>query len=178
VDYLMERGLLYETKLGDYESALKSYSCVVDEFPRTEKAAQAQISIGKVYFYRLYDYNKGWPEFKKGNADNYPDMPGRVAEVEELLRETNRIRQEISVETQFIRRSQKRKVSKVRKFAGYDIYGILEDRVAPSFVAIGKKWRQLRNYPKALEAYRILIEKLPLKLVQASECSYGIGDME
>jgi tetratricopeptide (TPR) repeat protein len=176
-DYLMERGMIYETKLGDYENAIKAYRQVVDEFPGTEKAAQAQINIGNIYFYRLYDYARGWPEFKKVNAENYPDLSYRVSEVESMLRETNRIRQEISVETQFIQRSQKRRIPNGKIARGYDIYGVMENHVAEAYMAIAKAWRQLRNYPRVLEVYRTFIEQFPLVLRQVAESRYGIGEI-
>jgi len=178
VDYLMERGLVYETKLGDYENAIETYGQVVDKFPGTEKAAQAQINMGNIYFYRLYDYTRGWPEFRKVNAENYPALTHRIAEVEELLRETNRLRQEINRHMSFIREAlKKRPISGDGKAKGYDAYGVIENDFAEAYMAIAKAWRQLRNYPKALEVYRTFIEQFPLMLLQASESRYGIGEI-
>jgi len=176
-DYLMERGLVYETKLGDYESAIKSYRQVVDECPGTKKAAQAQINIGNICFYRLYDYVRGWPEFRKVNAENYPALTYRISEVEKLLRETNRLRQEISKNMSFIKKAQKRRpMSKIAK--GYEIYGGVKSAdVATAYMAIAKAWKQLRNYPKVLEVYRTFIEQFPFTLLQASESRYGIGEV-
>ncbi|MFC1717848.1 tetratricopeptide repeat protein [Candidatus Poribacteria bacterium] len=177
-DALLELGSIYETKLGDYENAIKTYRQVVDEFPGTEKAAQAQINIGNICFYRLYDYTRGWPEFRKVNAENYPDMPRRIAEVEELLRETNRLRQEISSNMSIIREAQKRRVVPGDgKATGYDVYGIMRNYFAEAYMAIAKAWKQLRNYPKALEVYRTFVEQFPLMLAEASESRYGIGEI-
>jgi len=178
VDYLMERGLIYESKLGDYENAIKSYHQVVDEFPRTEKAAQAQINIGNIYFYRLYDYARGWPEFKKINAENYPSLPRRIAEVEELLRETNRLRQKINRNLSLIRKSQKERRPISRRAKGYEVYGgVTGNDVAVAYMTVAKAWRQLRNYPKVLEVYRIFISRFPLVLSQAAEARYGVGEV-
>ncbi len=175
---LLELGSVYENKLDDYDSAITAYRQLIEEFPGTAKAAQGQVNIGNIYFYKKYDYVGGWPEFRKVNIENYPNLTYRISEVESLLREVNKIQQEITEETQFIKRSQKRIIpTDGRTYTGYDIYGLLEDQVAQSFVAVALKWRKLKNYPMALEAYRMQIERLPLMLVQTSESRYGIGQI-
>ena len=179
-DALMERGLVYETKLCDYENAIKSYRQVVDEFPGTEKAAQAQISIGNIYFYRLYDYEGGWPEFQKVNAENYPELPQHVKEAEGLLRETNRLLQEIAKQYDFIKDAREREKLAWKGYAGIQLppeVRNMQGQIAESRRAIVRRWRQLRNYPKALEAYRILIERNPFALPQAAEARYGIAEI-
>ena len=174
---LLELGSVYENKLDDYDNAIAAYQQLVEEFPGTPKAAQAQVNIGNIYFYKKYDYVGGWPEFRKVNAENYPDLKYRVSEVESTLREVNKIQEEITVETQFIKRSQKRKIPENRTYTGYDIYGVLQEQVAQSFLAVATKWRKLKNYPKALEAYRMQVERMPLMLVQAAESRYGIAEI-
>ncbi|MFC1714198.1 tol-pal system YbgF family protein, partial [Candidatus Poribacteria bacterium] len=48
---------------------------------------------------------------------------------------------------------------------------------AEAYMAIAKAWKQLRNYPKALEVYRTFIEQFPLMLAEAAESRYGIGEI-
>lgn len=177
VEAMLELGSVYENKLDDYDNAIKAYRDVIDKFPGSEKAAQAQINIGNIYFYKLYDYVGGWPEFLKVNAENYPELRYRVSETESMLREVNKTRQEIVEHQQFIKKSQKTKLIEGRKITGYDIYGARDDQVAQEFVAVGKKWTMLKNYPKALEAYRMTIDRLPMKLQQAADSRYAIGEI-
>ncbi len=176
-DALLELGSVYENKLDDYETAVVTYRQLIEEFPGDAKAAQAQINIGYIYFYRMYDYDKGWPEFKKVNIENYPNLKYRVGEVDDLLRDINKTLIEIREHRDFIKRSQKRKIPKNREVSGYEIYSVKQDQVAQSFLAIAKKWRYLKNHPKSLEAYQMLIDRLPLMLNQAAEARYGIAEM-
>jgi tetratricopeptide (TPR) repeat protein len=163
--------------LDDYNSAIKTYEDLLEEYPGTPKAAQAQFSIGSIYFYKLYDIDKGWKVFLQINEENYPELKFRVAEVEDLLRETNKVRQEIIEHQGFIKEAQKKKIPEHGKVTGYEIYGARRDQVAQSFLAIGKKWRQLRDYPRAIEAYRMLIDRLPLMLRQAAQARFAIAEI-
>jgi len=176
-DAMLELGSVYENKLDDYGNAIKTYRKLIEAYPGTAKAAQAQINIGYVYFYKLYDYIGGWPEFRKVNEENYPKLKYRVSEVEDLLRSVNNIRDEIVEHQSFIRDSQKRKIPKNRRISGYELYGAKEEQVAQSFLAVGKKWRALKNYPKSIEAYRMLIERLPLKLGQVAEARFAVAEI-
>jgi tetratricopeptide (TPR) repeat protein len=125
----------------------------------------------------MHDYEDGWTEFKKVNEENYPDLKYRITEVEDFLRDFNKTLGEIREHTDFIKRSQKRKIPKNREVSGYEIYSVKQDQVAQSFLAIAKKWRHLKDYPRALEAYQMLIDRLPLMLTQAAEARYGIAEM-
>jgi TolA-binding protein len=177
-DALMELGSVYENKLEDYDNSIKAYQQLIEEFPGTSRAAQAQVNIGYVYFYKLYDYTGGWPEFRKVNEQNYPELKFRVSEVEDLLRDTNKVLGEIKEHQAFIKMSQKRKIPRGgRKVLGYDIYGERRDQVAQSLLAVAKKWRRLKNYPKAIEACRMLIDRLPLMLRQAAQARYTIAEI-
>lgn len=176
-DALLELGSVYENKLDDYDNAIKTYRQLVEEFPGTPKAAQGQVSIGYIYLNKVYDYTKAWDEFKEVNEKNYPELRFRISEVQDLLRETNKVLGEIREHQAFISMSQKRKIPKVGRISGYEIYGVRQDQVSQSFLAVGKKWTQLRNYPRAIEAYRILIERLPLMLRQVAQARYGIAEI-
>lgn len=174
---LLDLGSVYENKLDDYDNAIKAYRQLIEEFPGTNKAAQGQVNIGNIYFYKLYDYVGGWPEFQEVNIENYPKLSYRVAEVESLLRNVNKVKTEIMVEMDFIARAQKRKIPEIGEITGYEIYGIRENQVATSFLSVGIKWRSLKNYPRSLDTYRMLIDRLPLMLVQAAEARYGIASI-
>ena len=176
-DALLELGSVYENKLNDYENAIKTYRQLVEEFPGKPKAAQAQVNIGYVHFYKLHDYTTGWEEFRKVDKESYPELKFRVAEVEDLLRDTNKLLGEIRDQQAFIKDSQKRKIPEIGRVSGYDIYGAKQDQVAQSFLAVGKKWRQLKNYPKSIEAYRMLVDRLPLMLRQAAEARYSVAEI-
>jgi len=176
-DALLELGSVYQNKLDDYDSAIATYRQIIEEFPGHAKAAQAQIEIGNISFYKKYDYTGGWAEFQKVNLETYPDLKYRISEVEDELRNVNKVLGEIREHQSFIKESQKRKIQKNRRITGYDIYGVRQDQVAQSFIAVGKKWRQLKNYPKAIEAYRMLVARLPMVLGPAAEARYGIAEI-
>lgn len=57
---LLKLGSIYADKLEDYDSAINAYQTLIKEFPGAPKAAQAQINIGNIYMYKLYDYPKGF----------------------------------------------------------------------------------------------------------------------
>lgn len=176
-DALLELGSVYENKLDDYNRAISTYRMLTQDYPGTSKAAQAQVNIGNIYFYKLYDYDTGWKEFLNVNEKNYPDLKFRIAEIETLLRETNKLRQEITEHIAFIRESQKRKIPEFGKVTGYEIYGVKEDQVAQSFLAIGKKWRDMRNYPKSIEAYRMLLDRLSMRPREAGQALFAIAEI-
>jgi len=176
-DALLELSSVYENKLSDYQSAIKTNQQLMEEYPGTAKAAQAQVNVGNIYFYRLYDYQKGWDEFQKVSEKNYPELKYRIAEVKGLLLETNKLLGEIREHQAFIRDNQKKKELRGHKVTGYEMYGVKQDQVAQSFLAVGKKWRQLRNYPKSIEAYRILIRRIPLQLHAVAEARFSIAEI-
>ena len=176
-DSLLELGSVYENKLNDYENAIKAYQQLIEEFPGTPKAAQAQVNIGHIYLYKTYDYLKAFEELKKVNLENYPNLKFRVAEIESLRRSFNKTQGEINVLWAFIQESQKRKIVPGRKITGYEIYGVKREQVAQSFVSMAKKFRQLKNFPRAIQTYRILIERLPLMLRQTAQARYGIAEI-
>jgi len=176
-DALLELGSVYNNKLNDYKQSLDTYNQLITEFPGTSKAAQGQVEIGYIYLYKLYDYDTAFKEFGKVNAQNYPELKFRVSEIEDLRRDVNKTLKEIGDHVVFIKGSQKKKIDKTQRITGYDIYGIKEDQVAQSFIAIALKWRSLKNYPEALRTYGILLERLPLQLSPAAEARFGIAEI-
>ena len=175
-DKLLELGSIYEDKLEDYDSAIKAYQSVIEKFPGTLKAAQAQFNIGNIYLYKTYDYTKAFEELKKVNEENYPGLDFLAKEAEDTLRNFNMISKEIEKHQELIRKLQKKKIEP-GKITGYDIYGRRIEPAREAFLAIGRKWRQLKNYPRAIKAYRITIERLPLHLGVSSEARYTIAEI-
>ena len=176
-DALLELGSVYENKLEDYQNATKTYRQVIQEYPGHQKAAQAQVNIGNIYFYKLYDIDTGWQEFLQVSEKNYPALRFRVADIEKLLRDTNKLRSEVNEHLAFIRMSQKRKIPEHGKVIGYEIYGVKQDQVAQSFLAVARKWRELKDYPKSIEAYRVLIERLSLRVREVAQARFGIAEI-
>lgn len=176
-DALLQLGSVYNNKLNDYGTAIKTYRQLIQEFPGSSRGAQAQIEIGYIYLYKLFDYDVAFKEFGKVNVDNYPELKFRVSEIQDLRRNVNKTLEEIVSQIAFIKGAQKMKISEGRKVTGYDIYGIKEDQVAQSFVAVATKWRTLKNYPKALEAYHMQLDRLPLLLSSSAESRYGIAEI-
>jgi len=176
-DALLELGSVYDNKLNDYKTAIETYNQLIKEFPGSSKAAQAQISIGYIYLYKLFDYNTAFAEFNKVNIKTYPELKFRVSEVEDLLRNVNKTRGEIAEHVAFIDQTQRQDYIPGRKITAYDLYGAKKDQVAQSFHAIAVKWRSLKNYPQAMNAYRMLIERLPMEQAQASEARFGIAEI-
>ena len=176
-DALLELGSVYNNKLNDYKEAIKTYTQLITEFSGSSKAVQGQAEIGYIYLYKLYDYDTAFKEFGKVNVQNYPELKFRVSEIEDLRRNVNKTRGEIADQVSFIKSSQKIKIPEHQKVTGYAIYGAKEDQVAQGFIAVAIKWRSLKNYPEAMKAYRILIERLPLQISSAAEARYGIADI-
>lgn len=176
-DKMLELGSIYEDKLEDYNNAIKAYQSVIERFPGTPKAAQAQFSIGNVYLYKTYDYTKAFEELKKVNEENYPGLDFLAKEAEDSLRDFNKTSKEIEECQELIRKSEKKKIEPGKRARGYDIYGARDDLVGQAFLAIGTKWRLLKNYPRAIKAYRITIERLPTNIGVASKARYTIVEI-
>lgn len=173
---LLKLGSVYENKLEDYNSAIKAYQQVIEKFPDTLKAAQAQFNIGNVYLYKTYDYTKAFEELKKVNTENYPGVVLLAEEAEDSLRNFNKTSKEIEERQELIRKLEKKKIEP-GKPRGYDIYGRVRAEAPAAFLAVGRKWRQLRNYPRALGAFRIIIERMPLRLQSSAEARYTIAEI-
>jgi tetratricopeptide (TPR) repeat protein len=176
-DALVELGSVYNNKLNDYQKSIEIYQQIATEFPGSSKAAQGQIEIGYIYLYGLYNYDQAFKEFGKVSLENYPTLKFRVSEIEDLKRSVNKTRTEIGDQVLFIKQSQKMKIPKGQKVSGYSIYGMKQDQVAQSLINVALKWRSLKNYPEALKAYRMLLDRLSLQQSSAAEARFGIGEM-
>lgn len=176
-DALLELASVYNNKLNDYKKAIEIYQQLITEFPGSARASQGQVEIGYIYLYKLHDYDVAFKEFAKVNQQNYPSLKFRVAEIEDLRRNVNKTIGEIGASVSFIRDSQKMKIPKGHKVTGYDIYGAKQDQVAQAFVTIAIKWRSLKNYPEAMKAYRMELERLPLQQSSSAESRFGIAEI-
>jgi tetratricopeptide (TPR) repeat protein len=179
-DALLKLGLIYESKLEDYSSAIEFYQQVIEDYPGTPKAAQAQANVGYIYLYKTYDYKKAFEELKKVNEENYPGSGLLAKEAEDSLRKFNKISQEIKKYQQVIRGAQKKKI-RPGKAVGHEVRsiysGVIIDTVGEAHLAIGRKWRQLKNYPRAIKIYKQLIERMPLHLRRCEEARYSIAEI-
>ncbi len=71
-----------------WETMVKDFQGIIKDKPRSEEAAEAQISIARIYNSRLKDYKKAFTEYDKV-LDIYPDsseVPRAFAEMSDLHR--------------------------------------------------------------------------------------------
>ena len=165
-------------QLGNYPEAIAHYQRMVDEFPEHEKAPPALTKIGYVHFYKLYDYQGGWPAYNKV-IEMYPDSYDATQAVR-LLKETARDLEEIAQNQLEIKRYRSKKAIEYqesgRKLLPGELYGIrYVDIVVQCFQFIGRRWEGLRNFPNAIVAYRTLADQLSHKKFAAADARYQIG---
>ena len=182
-NYDMAAQALYDVaenydKLGDYSEAIAHYELVVDEFPDYEKAPVALTKIGEIHFYKLYDYQGGWPAYNKV-IEMYPDTYDATKAVR-LLKETERTLTEIAQNQAEIKRYRSKKVidyiPTYRRIIPDEKYVVrIDDIVAQCYQFIGRHWEELRNYPSAIAAYRTLVDELPYRRFSAADARYQIG---
>ena len=165
-------------QLGNYPEAIAHYQRTVDEFPEHEKAPAALTKIGYVHFYKLYDYQGGWPSYNKV-IEMYPDSYDATQAVR-LLKETARDLEEIAQNQLEIKRYRSKKAIEYensgRVILPNERYGSrYVDIVVQCFQFIGRRWEDLRNYPNAIVAYRTLADQLSYKKFAAADARYHIG---
>ena len=165
-------------QLGNYPEAIAHYQRTVDEFPEHEKAPAALTKIGYVHFYKLYDYQGGWPAYNKV-IEMYPDSYDATQAVR-LLKETARDLEEIAQNQLEIKRYRSKKAIEYensgRVILPNERYGSrYVDIVVQCFQFIGRRWEDLRNYPNAIVAYRTLADQLSYKKFAAADARYHIG---
>ena len=86
------------------------------------------------------------------------------------LRSFNRISRKIKETQEFIRKSlEVTPIGPGTKITTDTFGGVREDTHTNAHLEIGKGWRKLKNYPRAIGAYRLLIERHPLMLSQTAE---------
>lgn len=165
-------------QLGNYPEAIANFHRMVDEFPEHEKAPPAITKIGYIHFYKLFDYQGGWPAYNKV-IELYPDSYDATQAIR-LLKETDDTLKEIAFNQAEIKRYRSKKAVKYketgRKIMPSELYGNrYVDIVVQCFQFIGRRWEDLRNYPNAIIAYRTLADQLSYKKFAAADARYQIG---
>ena len=165
-------------QLGNYPEAIANYERMVEEFPEHEKAPPALTKIGYVHFYKLYDYQGGWPAYNRV-IELYPESYDATQAVR-LLKDTDRTLKEIAQNQAEIRRYRSKKAQEYaktgRKIMPSELYGNrYVDIVVQCFQFIGRRWEDLRNFPNAIVAYRTLADQLSYKKFAAADARYQIG---
>ena len=168
--------------LGNPEEAIAQFTRLVAEFPEHKLAPQAQLQIGNIYFYDLYDYsnNGGWGAFVQV-IEKFPDSY-EASDAETLLKNSADILTEIKQDQDDIQKYTSKKALQYKEAGRVilpsDLYvaGYAE-RIAQDFQNIGSGWIQMRNYPFAIAAYRQLAENLSYKKFHAADALFRIGDL-
>jgi len=165
---LFEIARAYEN-LEAYDKAIETYRQVVTEFPEHPQTPQAQFAIGNIYFYKLYDYKRGWPEFvavKKQFPESY-----EAKTVHTLLLKADKALKEIHQEIESIKSHTNPYRHGSRGGPTWSRYK--EEQVSQSYLNIASLWRtELKNYPNAIAAYKELFTELPLLYFIASDAVY------
>lgn len=173
-------------RLGQYEKAIETYRKLIKEFPQYANVPQILYQIGSIYFYKLYDYDKGWQAYLEV-IKKHPDSEfARYAE--RTLKDTDMTLKEIAAQIETIKKFRKEVAVKFEKANRHvtqaDKYGIYTDQIAQSYIAIAEGWRKLRNYPNAIKAYKELADELPFEqaaqigLFRAAELYQEMGNYE
>ncbi|MCE2414985.1 tetratricopeptide repeat protein [Candidatus Poribacteria bacterium] len=176
---LYEVARAYES-LENYTESIRNYERMVEEFPEHPKAPQAQFQIGNVYFYTLFDYGGGWPAFV-GVAEKFPDSY-EASQAGTLLKQTNEILIEISFLMDEINKFRNKKAVEYqktgRKITPADMWVMgYSDQVVQNFQQIGGNWEKLRNFPRAINAYKTLARDLSHKKFASADALYRTGTL-
>ena len=172
VDALYEVARAHE-KIGDNPEAIRNYERIVNEFSEHPKAPQAQFQIGNIYFYALYDYSSGWTAFVKV-ADKFPNT-NEARESKRLLNYTREILRELKDLTDEIARHQNEVTIYERPRFKLDIDPA--DLIVQHYQQVASNWEKLRNYPRAIQAYKKLATEMPSKKFAAAEAFYRAGTL-
>ena len=176
---LYEVSRAYES-LENYTEAIRHYERLVEEFPEHAKAPQAQFQMGNVYFYTLYDYQGGWPAFV-GVTQKFPDSY-EASQAGTLLKQTNEILTEIKFLVDEIDKYRNKKAVEYRK-TGRKITPAdmwvpeYSDQVVQNFQQIASDWEKLRNFPRAINAYKTLARDLSHKEFAAAHALFRTGEL-
>ncbi|HID57040.1 TPA: tetratricopeptide repeat protein [Candidatus Poribacteria bacterium] len=152
---LYDMAQAYE-RLGQYEKAIETYEKLLKEFPKYKNAVQVQYQIGMIYFYKLYDYDKGWKAFLKV-IKNYPDSDLAKAS-DRLLKQTEKTLNEIAALIEDVKKIRNEVAMKFERMGRHvsqaDKYSIHADKAAQNYIGIAQGWKKLKNYPNAIRPLR------------------------
>ena len=176
---LYEVARAYES-LENYTEAIRNYERLVEEFPEHARAPQAQFQVGNVYFYTLFDYRGGWPAYVDV-TEKFPDSY-EASQAGTLLKQTADILQEISELKDEIDKYRNKKAVEYRKtgrkITPADMWVMgFGDQVVQNFQQIASNWRKLRNYPRAINAYKTLARDLSHKEFAADAALFRTGEL-
>ncbi|MDE0088885.1 MAG: tetratricopeptide repeat protein [Candidatus Poribacteria bacterium] len=176
---LYEVARAYES-LENYTEAIRNYERMVEEFPEHSKASQAQFQVGNVYFYTLYDYLGGWPAFV-AVTEKFEDSY-EASQAGTLLKQTAEILTEINFLKDEIDKYRNKKAVQYqqtgRKITPADMWVMgMGDQVVQNFQQIANNWEKLRNYPRAINAYKTLARDLSHKKFAAADALYRTGTL-
>ncbi|MCD6507393.1 tetratricopeptide repeat protein [Candidatus Poribacteria bacterium] len=182
---LYDMAQAYE-RLGQYEKAIETYEKLLKEFPKYKNADQVQYQIGMIYFYKLYDYGKGWKAFMKV-IKNYPDSDLAKAS-DRLLKKTQNTLNEIAALIEDVKKIRNEVAMKFEKMGRHvsqaDKYSIHAEKAAQDYIGIAEGWKKLKNYPNAIKAYKELADEIPFgqwapnALFNAAKLYQEMGDYE
>lgn len=171
----------YES-LENYPEAISTFEKMANEFSNHGKAVQAQYQVGNIYFYKLYDYTNsgGWGAFI-AVVQKFPDT-FEAKQVTDMLKRTEILLTEIK---QFQDEIQQIKSKKAVEFEKLGRYVLPSERwqqgkvdlVVQNFQDIARNWGKLRNFPNAIETYKVLVRDVSHKKYAVSDALYQIGKL-
>ncbi len=166
--------------LENYTEAIRNYERLVEEFPEHSKAPTSQFQIGQIYFYTLYDYQGGWPAYV-GVTEKFPDSY-EASQAGTLLKKTADILKDINFSKDEIDKYRNKKAVEYRKtgrkITPADMWVMgFSDQVVQNFQDIARNWVQLRNYPRAINAYKTLARDLSHKKFAAADAMFRTGTL-
>lgn len=168
--------------LENYTEAIVTYERLVSEFPEHEKAVQAQLLVGNIYFYDLYDYTNsgGWGAFV-AVAQKFPDT-FEAKQVVKDLNKTEALLNEIKNLQDEIHRNKSKKAQQFEELGRYVLPSEKyiqgkTDLIVQNYQQIARNWEKLRNYPNAIETNKVLIEDLSHKKFAVADALFKIGSL-
>ena len=154
--------------LENYPEAIATYERMVEEFPKHDKSVQAQNQVGNIYFYKLYDYTNsgGWGAFV-AVVQKFPDTY-EAEQVTTMLKKTDTLLTEIKQLQDEIQRNKSKKAQLYEEMGRYVLPSEKwiqgkTDLIVQNFQQIAKNWEDIRNYPNAVDTYKVIIKDLSHK---------------
>lgn len=178
---LYKVGQSYEA-LENYTEAIATYERLVSEFAEHAKAVQAQLRVGNIYFYNLYDYTNsgGWGAFVSV-AQKFPDS-FEAQQVVKDLNQTEALLKEIKNLQDEIHRNKSKKAQQFEALGRYVLPSEKyiqgkTDLIVQNYQEIARNWEKLRNYPNAIETNKVMIADLSHKKFAVADALFKIGSL-
>ncbi len=158
-------------EMKNYPEAIRTYQKIVEEHPQHEKAPHAQFEIGNIYFYDLYDYSDtgGWGAYVAVHEKYRDTAEAKAASA--LLKKVNILLTEIRTLQEITQRYRKPTPeylhTEIRYVGnspvGNSPIGNSTDYIIHCYQIIAKNWVEMRNYPRAIQAYKSIIRDFHYK---------------